>query len=245
MKIRLLIALFSISTLLFFVGWKTVDASGKTSSSLTMLQKKKIKRKKKKKTSPKKKSTEKEKKPPSPRDSAQVKKREAKREKNLNKLLSKKGKEMKKSDKKTAEIEKEAKKPYDKCDSTKLVRTSSDSAILVKYIRIYRTLGGVCYIMHLQEMAKLHEDTVGVYTVHIEPSKDPRAAEAWQTYLYCPIGKPNGEVLLLSPTGDTVQVAFYMNEKKTGLMSWFKKGKGIIYQEKYANDEKVWERKEE
>jgi len=147
----------------------------------------------------------------------------------------------KKEDKKTAKEN----QPLDKCDSSKLVRTSKDTAILIKYIRIYRTLGGVCYILHLQDMAKLHQDSVDVYSVTIKPSSDPRAPAAWQTYLYCPIGKPDGEVLLLSPEGDTVQVAFYKDEKKNGLVTYFKKGKGIIYQEKYANDEKVWERKPE
>jgi hypothetical protein len=239
-KIRLLLILFSLSTIFLFVEWKTADTSGRDISSTASLLKKKKKKKKKKKTK-KKNGTKATKKPVSARDSAAYKKREAKREKNLNKVLDKKAKKQKKLDK----ASEEAHKPFDDCDSTRLVRTSQDTQLLVKYIKIYRSLGGVCYILHLQDMAKLHQDSVGIYSVQIRPSTDPRAPAAWQTYLYCPIGKPNGKITLISPEGDTLQTCYYQDEKKSGLMTYYKKGKGIIYVEKYVNDEKVWVKKED
>ena len=236
MRIRLLVILFSISTLFVFVEWKTADTVNKVSSDISLSKKKKKKKKKKKNGS--KKTT---KKPENARDSAAIKKRQAKRDKNLRKVLDKREKQQKQMAKASAD----AHKPFDGCDSSKIIRTSQDTQILAKYIKIYRTLGGVCYIMHLQDMAKIVQDSVGLYSVQIKPSNDPRAPAAWQTFLFCPIGKPNGQVMLLSPEGDTLQIANYQDEKKTGLMTWFKKGKGVIYQEKYANDERVWVRKEE
>jgi hypothetical protein len=58
--------------------------------------------------------------------------------------------------------------------------------------------------------------------------------------LFCPIGKPNGTIALRSIEGDTIQMCSYLNEKKNGIMYFLKKNKGVIYQEKYVNDVKVW-----
>jgi hypothetical protein len=37
----------------------------------------------------------------------------------------------------------------------------------------------------------------------------------------------------------------YANEKKNGVMYYVKKGKGVIYKEKYVDDVKIWEKKED
>jgi hypothetical protein len=241
MKTRLLILVFLVMGILFSFEWKSGGTARSGASQVELLKKKKKKRKKPKKKKPKKvkKSTKK-----TPEDSAKLAKKKKKTEKrhdrNLNKLNKKK-------EKKAKAIVKaqEDRKTYDKCDSADVVRTSQDTALLAKYIKIYRTLGGVCYIMHLQDMADLEKTGDNNYYVQVKESKDPRAPAAWQTFLYCPIGKPNGTIALLSPLGDTIQMCSYLNEKKNGMMYYLKKDKGVIYKEKYVNDVKVWEKKEE
>ncbi|HEU4717223.1 MAG TPA: hypothetical protein VFU15_05300, partial [Bacteroidia bacterium] len=160
----------------------------------------------------------------------------ARADKQRQKSLDRIAKDREKKDKQRAKAKAKELNQYDDCDSTKIVRTSKDTAILVKYIRIYRTLGGACYILHLQRMAKLEKTADGFYSVQMKESSDPRAPADWQTYLYCPIGKPNGLVALTSPAGDTVQTCQYQDEKKNGDMIWYKKGKGAIHQEIYTND---------
>lgn len=240
MKFRLLLLAFLSLGIFFSFEWES-SGTARTGSSQVELLKKKKKRKKPKKKKPKKVKKSKKK---APEDSATLAKKKRKADKRHDRNL---GKLQKKKEKKAKEVVKaqEDRKTYDKCDSADVVRTSQDTALLAKYIKIYRSLGGVCYIMHLQDMADLKQTSEGFYYVQIKESKDPRAPAAWQTYLYCPIGKPNGTIALLSPAGDTIQMCTYLNEKKQGMMYYVKKGKGVIYKEKYNQDVKVWEKKEE
>lgn len=202
-----------------------------------VLKKKRKKPKKSKKKKPKKTNTSKKaaKKPSEEEKKKQAAKKQKKQEKNIQRLAD----EKEKKEKQKAKAQKK-REDYDKCDSTRIVRTSSDTLQLVKYIKVYHSLGGACYILHLQQMGKLVKTSDGFYNIKMKPSSDPRAPADWQTYLFCPIGKPDGMVALCSPAGDTVQVCSYLGEKKHGLMSWFKKGEGVIHQERYVNDEKVW-----
>jgi hypothetical protein len=240
MRFRFIFILLLSTVMLFSFQWRNLSsASARSTSEETMKKKRKKKPKKKKKKKPSKKTTVKKTDPR--KDSIAKAKQTAKQDKKLNKLLDQKEKQKTAAEKaKTKENQK-----YDKCDSADVVRTSKDTLILAKYIKIYHSLGGVCYIIHLQKMAKIELDSAGFYSVEIKPSNDPRAPADWQTYLYCPIGKPNGRVLLRSPEGDTVQIAYYQDERKTGISSWYKKGKGVIHQERFVNDEKVWVKDEE
>ncbi len=244
MRIKFLLLIFSLSTIFCFVEWKSADASHSASSSIENSIKKKKKRKKPKKQKPKKKKKIKTKKQTTARDSVKaekIKKRNQKRiDRNLEKLDKKK--EKKEKIKKKAQDDR---KTFDKCDSTDVIRTSQDTLLLAKYIKIYRSLGGICYILHLQKMAELEKTADGFYSVQITNSKDPRAPAAWQTYLYCPIGKPNGTIALMNPEGDTIQMCSYANEMKNGMMYYVQKGKGVVYKEKYVNDIKIWEKKPE
>ncbi|CAN5838200.1 hypothetical protein BH11BAC7_BH11BAC7_27710 [soil metagenome] len=228
--------------ILFSFQWKS-GGSVRSGASQVELMKKKKKRKKPKKAK-KKKAKVKSSSKKSPEDSAKLAKKKRRADKRHDRNLAKLNK---KKEKKAKEVVKaqEDRKDYSKCDSTDVVRTSQDTLILAKYMKIYRSLGGICYILHLQEMAKLKQTSDGFYYVQVKDSKDPRAPAAWQTFLYCPIGKPNGTIALLSPLGDTIQMCTYLNEKKQGMMYYVKKGKGVIYKEKYNEDNKVWEKKEE
>jgi hypothetical protein len=226
---------FSIATIFCFVEWKSADASRPASSLSEELLK--PKKKKKKKSNATKKTSKK-----APVDSAKVAKEKAKAEKRHSRNQSKLDKEREKKAKEKIKAQ-EDRTAYTKCDSSDVKRTSQDTVLLAKYIKIYRTLGGICYIIHLQKMADLEKTSDGFYSVQIENSKDPRAPAAWQTYLYCPIGKPDGTIALLDPLGDTIQMCTYAHEKKNGMMFYVKKGKGVIYKEKYVDDIKVWEKK--
>ncbi len=243
MKFRLFLLLLLSSGILFSFQWKEASGSARSAGSqVELLKKKKKKRKKPKKK--KKANTTKKTSKKAPVDSAKVAKKKKKADKRHEKNQGKLDKDR---EKKSKEIEKqqEERKDFTKCDSADVKRTSQDTALLAKYIKIYRSLGGICYIIHLQEIGSLEQSSDEFYSIQIEESKDPRAPAAWQTYLYCPIGKPNGTIALMSPLGDTTQMCSYLNEKKNGMMYYVKKGKGVIYKEKYVNDIKVWEAKQE
>lgn len=144
---------------------------------------------------------------------------------------------MKKKKKKKAK-KKKKKAPKSNCDASKLMRSSSDSIILNKYIALYKGLGGVCYIKSLQEMGDLEKTGEGLYTVYLGKSKTPDDRMAWTTFMYCPIGKPDGFVALVQPSGDTVQYCTYKNERKEGKMVWLKPRYGVIANFEFVNDEK-------
>jgi hypothetical protein len=241
-KLLFLLIIFSAGTFISF-GWKENNSTQTGEKQVELIKKKKKKRKKPKKKKKKSNTTKKTSKK-QPLDSAQIAKQKKKADKRHEKNKSKLDKKQEKKAKELAKSQAD-RKTFDKCDSADVVRTSQDTLLLAKYIKIYRSLGGVCYIIHLQKMADLEQTSEGFYSVQIESSKDPRAPAAWQTYLYCPIGKPNGTVALLSPEGDTVQMCTYANEKKNGVMYYVKKGKGVIYKEKYVDDVKIWEKKED
>lgn len=144
----------------------------------------------------------------------------------------------KKKDKKKKKKSKKKKPPKSNCNANSLTRTSADSLILKKYVNLYRDLGGVCYIRKLQEMGDLEKTGEGQYTVFLGKSKTPDDRMAWTTYMYCPIGKPDGSVALVQATGDTVQYCTYKNEMKNGFMYWLKPRYGIVAVFEFVNDEK-------
>lgn len=145
-------------------------------------------------------------------------------------------KKKKKKDKKKKK--KNKKPPKSNCDPNSLTRTSADSLILKKYVNLYKDLGGVCYIRKLQEMGELEKTGEGQYTVYLGKTKTPDDRMAWTTYMYCPIGKPDGCVALVQATGDTVQYCTYKNEMKNGMMYWLKPRYGIVATFEFINDEK-------
>lgn len=154
-------------------------------------------------------------------------------------------KKKKKNDKKKKKKPKKKKAPKCNCDANKLTRTSSDSTILKKYVKLYKDLGGVCYIKKLQEMGDLVKTGEGQYTVYLGKSKTPDDRMAWTTFMYCPIGKPDGSVALVMATGDTVQYGSYKNEMKNGTMYWLRPRYGIVAVFEYINDEKPVEKAED
>ena len=143
----------------------------------------------------------------------------------------------KKKDKKKKK-KKKKKQPKSNCNAANLIRTSSDSVILKKYVNLYKDLGGVCYIKKLQEMGDIIKTGEGQYTVYLGKSKTPDDRMAWTTFMYCPIGKPDGIVALVQSTGDTVQFGTYKNEMKNGRMVWLKPRYGVVAVFDYINDEK-------
>lgn len=145
----------------------------------------------------------------------------------------------KKKDKKKKKKKKKKPKPVKSdCDPKSLTRTSADSVILKKYVALYKNLGGVCYIRTLQKMGKLEKTDEGKYTVSLGKSKNADDRIAWSTYMYCPIGKPDGSVALVQETGDTIQYCTYKNEMKNGTMYWLKPRYGIVAMQEFVNDEK-------
>lgn len=150
-------------------------------------------------------------------------------------VLAKK-KKIKKKDKKKKKKKKKA--PKSNCNANSLARTSADSLILNKYVALYKDLGGVCYIKKLQEMGDLEKTGEGQYTVYLGKSKTPDDRMAWTTYMYCPIGKPDGSVALVQASGDTVQYCTYKNEMKHGFMYWLKPRYGVVAVFEFVNDEK-------
>jgi hypothetical protein len=139
---------------------------------------------------------------------------------------------------------KKKKKEKPPCDTNKIRRTSNDTILLMKYKKVYRNFGGLCYVLHLQQLGKIKKSSDSTYYVKMGATGDKQIRLDWQTYLYCPIGKPNGLVVLINPDGDTIQACNYFNEMKHGTMSWFQKKKGIVHQEIYENDEKKYKPKE-
>ncbi|GAB4132721.1 MAG: hypothetical protein Fur0041_04330 [Bacteroidia bacterium] len=144
----------------------------------------------------------------------------------------------KKKKEKKVKKEKKIKKPSG-CDTAKLVRTSEDPEILKKYTKTYAKFGGLCYILHLQQIGKIKQMSDTSYRIVIKDKGTPESRMDWQTVLFCPIGKPNGLVVLVSPKGDTVQTCQYQNERKNGVMTWWQPGKGVIAAIRYKNDEKA------
>lgn len=242
MRTKLLLFVFSFATVFCFADWKS-DASSTTSSAKVETIKKK-KKKKNKRKKPKKKKQARKKNEFIHTKKLQIDSIKRSWVKNFNqRRIDKNLKKLHKKNDKSAKKKQDFmddRKSYTRCDSASLTRTSKDTLILPKYISIYRTLGGVCYILHLQQMTQIYKSSTGFYYVIMRKSKDQRAPAAWQTYLFCPIGKPNGTIALRSIEGDTIQMCSYLNEKKNGIMYFLKKNKGVIYQEKYVNDVKVW-----
>lgn len=140
--------------------------------------------------------------------------------------------------KKKPKKKKPTKKPKSNCDPKVLDRTTADSVILNKYVEMYKGLGGVCYIKKLQDMGKMEKTGEGAYTVYLGKTKSPDDRMAWTTYMYCPIGKPDGSVALVMATGDTVQYCTYKNERKEGKMIWLKPRYGVVAVFEFINDEK-------
>lgn len=195
---------------------------------------KKKKKKKKKKASP-------TAKPQTEKEKAKAKKIEERKQRKRDKSVAKVQSEREKKNKKQqAEMDKQ-KPVYTKCDSTDIVRTSKDSMLLVKYIRTYRSLGGICYIIHLQQMSPIKKTGDANYYVKMKKTSDKREIANWKTYLYCPIGKPDGTLALVTAEGDTIQQCSYKNERKHGSMIFYGKGGKIAYQEEYVNDVKASE----
>jgi hypothetical protein len=144
----------------------------------------------------------------------------------------------KKKKKKKDKKKKKKKAPKSNCDPKVLDRTSSDSLILKKYVTLYKDLGGVCYIKKLQDMGKIEKTDENKYTVYLGKSKSPEDRMAWTTFMYCPIGKPDGSVALVQASGDTVQYCTYKNERKEGNMYWLKPRYGVVAMFVFVNDEK-------
>jgi ATP-dependent 26S proteasome regulatory subunit len=222
------------------VQWKSFGSEDSEQTESVKKKRKKAPKKKKAKKKKAKKQDDTKKKELSDKQKEKEKKKKEKRKKQQDKRVAQLHKERDKKNQKIAKEREQAHQVDTECDSTDVTRTSTDTLILKKYIKIYRSLGGICYILHLQDIGTPVKTSDGFYTVMMKQSKDPRAAADWQTYLYCPIGKPDGMVALRSPEGDTVQICSYVAEKKHGMMTYYKKGQGIFYQEKFANDEKVW-----
>ncbi len=153
--------------------------------------------------------------------------------------------------KKKKKDKKKKKGPKSNCDPKVLARTSADSLILNKYVTLYKELGGVCYIKKLQEMGDIEKTGTSeltgesLYTVYLGKSKDPDDRMAWTTFMYCPIGKPDGFIALVQPSGDTVQYCTYKNERKEGKMVWLKPRYGIIANFDFINDERPVEKVQE
>lgn len=151
-------------------------------------------------------------------------------------------KKKKKKDKKKKKKKKKA--PKSNCNAASLDRTSADSLILKKYVALYKDLGGVCYIKKLQEMGDIEKTGTSemtgesLYTVYLGKSKTPDDRMAWTTFMFCPIGKPDGFIALVQPSGDTVQFCTYKNERKEGKMVWLKPRYGVIANFDFINDEK-------
>jgi hypothetical protein len=155
-------------------------------------------------------------------------------------------KKKKKKDKKKKKKKKKA--PKSNCNAASLKRTSADSLILKKYVALYKDLGGVCYIKKLQEMGDIEKTGTSemtgesLYTVYLGKSKTPDDRMAWTTFMFCPIGKPDGFIALVQPSGDTVQYCTYKNERKEGKMVWLKPRYGIVANFDFVNDEKPVEK---
>lgn len=154
----------------------------------------------------------------------------------------------KKKKKKKDKKKKKKKAPKSNCNAASLTRTTADSLILKKYVTLYKDLGGVCYIKKLQEMGDIEKTGVSemtgesCYTVYLGKSKTPDDRMAWTTFMYCPIGKPDGFVALVQPSGDTVQYCTYKSEKKEGKMVWLKPRYGIVANFDFINDERPVEK---
>lgn len=238
MKTKFLLALLFVFSIGISLQWTGASAYADTHSA-EMVKKKKKKKKKDKK--PKKKKSKKQKEVDPKKEEkrkAKEKKKKEKRKAEQEKQAQKLHEERVRKKEKLAKQQEKSRGDYSHCDSADVVRTSKDSLLLAKYIKVYRGLGGICYIIHLQEMGRLENTSEGHYYVEMRASKDPRAPADWQTYLYCPIGKPNGLVALVSPVGDTIQTCTYQNEMKEGVMRYYK-NKKVFYEEKYVSDNKV------
>lgn len=241
MKFRFFINLLLVAGICLSLQWTDTSSSRSDLSGQELVKKKK--KKKTKKPKKKKAGSSKEKKQDPKKTEKQKAKAKKKKEKRTAQQDKKAQKLIAEREKRKADLKKEQEKKrgnYTECDSADIVRTSKDTLLLAKYIKVYRGLGGICYMIHLQEMGRLEKTSDGHYSVEMRASKDPRAPADWQTYLFCPIGKPDGLVALVSPVGDTVQTCNYVAEKKEGMMSYYK-NKKIFFQEKYVNDNKIAE----
>lgn len=132
--------------------------------------------------------------------------------------------------------DKDKKKEPAGCDTDKVVRTSNDSLILKKYEKVYQRMGGICYILHLQELAKMKKVSDSTYNVKVKQSNTTQSRVDWSTYLFCPIGKPNGTVTLIAENGDSIQQCTYKDEKKNGLMIWWKAKNEVMHVVQFTND---------
>ncbi|MCA6362707.1 MAG: hypothetical protein IM638_06690 [Bacteroidetes bacterium] len=232
MKIRLLYFLLLFFAFSAMAEFRPVPEVFAMHINKTDKDKKKKKKKKKKQASP-------TAKPQTEKEKAKAKKLEEKKQRQRDKSVAKVQKEREKKNKKKQE-EMDAQKPvYTKCDSADVVRTSTDTLLLKKYIKVYQSLGGICYIIHLQKMGNIKKSGEGMYYVKMKQTDDKREIANWKTYLFCPVGKPDGTVALINPEGDTIQQCTYKAERKNGSMIFYKQGGKIAYQEEYVNDVRV------
>lgn len=229
MQTRLLYLLFILLTIPVIARIMPVQYAAATHIEHSDKDKKKKKKKKKKQAS----TTAK---PQTEKEKAKAKKIEEKKQRQRDKSVAKVQKEREKKNKEKQEAMDAQKPIYTKCDSADVVRTSTDTVLLKKYIKVYQSLGGICYIIHLQKMGNIKKSGEGMYYVKMKQTDDKREIANWKTYLFCPVGKPDGTVALINPEGDTIQQCTYKAERKNGSMIFYKQGGKIAYQEEYVND---------
>jgi hypothetical protein len=106
----------------------------------------------------------------------------------------------------------------------KIVRTSKDSNLLKGYIELYKHNGGELYIIMMQQKYKLTKEKDTVYKLVISPQDEAEVGKdhpEWNDFLYCPIGKTNGTIIVMNADGEKMQEWHYRSEKKEGLVYWF------------------------
>jgi hypothetical protein len=125
---------------------------------------------------------------------------------------------------------------FKKCS---VVRTSDNDNILKKYIAIYKCYGGERYIVTLQQKYKLKKVNDTIFQVIIK-DKGRLVYEdepEWADFLWCPIGKPNGAIILIDGEGEKRREYNYKNEMLNGKVIWWNSDETILQESVYANDE--------
>jgi hypothetical protein len=126
-----------------------------------------------------------------------------------------------------------------KYNKYKLIRTSQDSNLLKGYIELYKHNGGELYIIMMQQKYKLSKEKDTIYKLVISPQDEAETGKdhpEWNDFLYCPIGKTNGTIIVLNADGEKMQEWHYRNEKKEGFVYWYNTDNSISNTFVYKDD---------
>ena len=134
------------------------------------------------------------------------------------------------------------KKENEKYRKFTIIRTSNNDSLLKRYVNNFRCCGGERYIVTLQQKFKLIKLNDTTYQIKIKDkgSLVYEDESDWEDFLWCPIGKPNGTIILIDGDDIKRREYNYKNEMKEGrIVIWNRDGTLLGREDIYNKDIKI------